>query len=82
MQKNSFEFNDCNVWFVKSYNCSEYGSVIEVWSEERPKDCVFGATGQAAFDAGEMQRDASTCRARSRAAICNAANYITLVARS
>jgi len=36
----------------------------------------------AAFDAGEMQRDASTCRARSRAAIYNAANYVTLATRS
>ena len=82
MHENLFELNYRNVRFVKSWNCSEYESVIEVWSEERPKDCVFGATGQAAFDAGEMQRDASTCRARSRAAICNTANYITLVARS
>jgi len=74
----TFVMYDC----LKTYNCSECRSVIEVWSEERPKDCVFGATDQAAFDAGEMQRDASTCRARSRAAICNAVNYITLVARS
>jgi len=82
MQENSFKLNCSNLRFVKSWNCSEYGSVIEVWSKERPKDFVVGATGQAAFDAGELQRDASTCRARSRAAICNAANYITLVARS
>ena len=47
-------------------------------SEGRPKDCLFGDTDQAAFDAGEMQRDASTCRARSRAAICNAASYINI----
>ena len=67
---------------MESCKLSEYGSVIEMWSEERLKGCVLGATDQAAFDAGEMQRDASTCRARSRAAICNAANYITLVTRS
>ena len=47
-------------------------------SEERPSICLFGATDQAAFDAGGMQRDASTCRARSRAAICNAARYINI----
>ena len=55
---------------------------MEGWSEEGPKDCMFGATGQAAFDAGEMQRDASTCRARSRAAMCNAADRFALATRS
>jgi len=47
-------------------------------SEGRPRGCLFGAIDQAAFDAGEMQRDASTCRVKSRAAICNAAGYINI----
>jgi len=49
-----------------------------VWSEERPRNCLVGATGQAVFDTSGIQRDVSTCRARSRAAICNAARYINI----
>ena len=49
-----------------------------VRSKERPRKC----TDQAPFDGGDIQRDVFTRRARSRAAICNAANCIALATRS
>ena len=51
-------------------------SVIGVQSEERPRSCLIGATGQAVFDTSGSQRDVPAFRARSWATICNVACYI------
>ena len=47
-----------------------------------PKKRPRKSTDQAPFDGDDIQRDVFTCRARSRAAICNTANYLTLATRS